>query len=174
MALTFSCSSGDDNNDNGGMAGSQINSNFTIYGFKEMETSPCKGKGISLIYKGAEAECKSNGGPYGCSYQPSLLIASCDGAKIQGCILKHILIFCLLAFGFASAAEKSLAIMPCMGDFDQKGLENLRDKLEEVAVDVSRSYPSGLRVIPYDEVKKDIGAELLYKATCMEDGVCIA
>jgi len=48
----------------------------------KMETSPCKGKGIKLIYKG-EPECKSNGGPYGCMYQPSLLIATCNGAKIR-------------------------------------------------------------------------------------------
>jgi len=48
----------------------------------KMETSPCKGKGISLIYKGVP-DCKSNGGPYGCLYQPSLLLASCDGAKIR-------------------------------------------------------------------------------------------
>jgi len=48
----------------------------------KMETSPCKGKGISLIYKGVP-DCKSNGGPYGCMYQPSLLIATCDGVKIR-------------------------------------------------------------------------------------------
>jgi len=48
----------------------------------KMETSPCKGKGIALIFKGAP-ECKSNGGPYRCLFQPSLLIASCAGAKIR-------------------------------------------------------------------------------------------
>jgi len=48
----------------------------------KMETSSCKGKGISLIYKGMP-DCKSNGGPYGCLYQPSLLIATCDGIKIR-------------------------------------------------------------------------------------------
>jgi len=87
--------------------------------------------------------------------------------------LKKTLILCLLAFCFASAVEKSLAVMPCTsGDFPQKDLENLRDKLEEVAVDVSRSYSSDLRVIPYDEVKKDVSADLMYKATCGEDGIC--
>jgi len=48
----------------------------------KMETSPCKGKGISLIFKG-EPECKSNGGPYGCLYQPSLQMAYCDGTEIR-------------------------------------------------------------------------------------------
>jgi len=48
----------------------------------KMENSPCKGKGIALIFKGTP-ECKSNGGPYRCLYQPSLLMASCNGAKIR-------------------------------------------------------------------------------------------
>jgi len=58
------------------IAFSKLSANMPI------ETSPCKGKGISLIYKRAEPECKSNGGPYGCSYQPALLIASCNGTKL--------------------------------------------------------------------------------------------
>jgi len=49
----------------------------------EMETSPCKGKGISLVFKGNEPDCKSRGGPYACSYLPSLQIAFCDGTKIR-------------------------------------------------------------------------------------------
>jgi len=48
----------------------------------EMEKSPCKDKDISLIYKDTEPECKSNGGPYVCSYQPSLIIASCEKQQI--------------------------------------------------------------------------------------------
>jgi len=48
----------------------------------KMENTPCTGKGISLAYKG-EPACKSNGGPYGCSYQPSLRIASCSGTELR-------------------------------------------------------------------------------------------
>jgi len=77
-----------------------------------------------------------------------------------------------LAFCFANAAEKSLAVMPCTGDFDTDGLQNLRDKLEEVAVGVSNNYSSDLRVIPFEEVKKDVDVGLMFKATCGEDGVC--
>ncbi|MCL1966627.1 MAG: hypothetical protein FWF67_01955 [Fibromonadales bacterium] len=53
-----------------------------LSGSVEMEKSDCKGKGISLIYKG-EPVCKSSGGPWGCSYQPSLRIASCNGAELR-------------------------------------------------------------------------------------------
>jgi len=50
----------------------------------KMETSDCKGKDILLVYSGAEPECKSNGGPYGCYYQPSLRITSCKGEQLGG------------------------------------------------------------------------------------------
>ena len=53
-----------------------------LSGSVEMEKSDCKGKGISLVYKG-EPTCKSNGGPHGCSYQPSLRIATCNGAELR-------------------------------------------------------------------------------------------
>jgi hypothetical protein len=49
-----------------------------------IESPPCSGKSIMLVYSGAEPECKSNGGPYGCSYQPSLRIASCKGNDTLG------------------------------------------------------------------------------------------
>jgi len=53
----------------------------------EMEKSSCpeksKSKDISLIYKGTEPECKAHGGPYGCSYQPSMLIVSCGGETLK-------------------------------------------------------------------------------------------
>jgi len=51
----------------------------------EMEKSECKkgSSGISLIYKGEKPECKTRGGPYGCSYQPSLLISSCNGTELR-------------------------------------------------------------------------------------------
>jgi len=48
----------------------------------KMENTPCAGKGISLVYKG-EPACKSSGGPWGCSYQPSLKIATCSGAELR-------------------------------------------------------------------------------------------
>jgi len=48
-----------------------------------METSDCKGKGIILVYSDAEPECISKGGPYGCTYQPSLRITSCNGTLIK-------------------------------------------------------------------------------------------
>jgi len=54
-----------------------------LSGGTKMENTPCIGKGISLIYKGTEPACKSSGGPYGCSYQPSLRIASCNGAELR-------------------------------------------------------------------------------------------
>ena len=49
----------------------------------KMENTPCTGKGISLIYEGTEPACKSSGGPWGCSYQPSLRITSCNGAELR-------------------------------------------------------------------------------------------
>jgi len=52
-----------------------------LSGVLKMEKSPCAGRGISLAYRGSEPECESHGGLYGCSYQPSLQIASCGGAK---------------------------------------------------------------------------------------------
>jgi len=48
----------------------------------KMETTPCAGKGISLVYR-SEPACKSSGGPYGCLYQPTLRIASCSGAELR-------------------------------------------------------------------------------------------
>ena len=53
-----------------------------LSGSIKMENTPCAGKGISLIYKG-EPLCKSSGGPWGCSYQPSLKIATCNGAELR-------------------------------------------------------------------------------------------
>ncbi|MDR2584451.1 MAG: hypothetical protein LBC75_13315 [Fibromonadaceae bacterium] len=53
-----------------------------LSGSIKMENTPCAGKGISLVYKG-EPICKSSGGPYGCSYQPSLKITSCNGAELR-------------------------------------------------------------------------------------------
>jgi hypothetical protein len=47
-----------------------------------METSDCKGKGIMLVYSGSEPECKSKGGPWGCTYKPSLRIISCNGTEL--------------------------------------------------------------------------------------------
>jgi len=44
----------------------------------EMETSACKGKGISLVYNGSEAKCKY-AGVYQCVHKPSLRISSCYG-----------------------------------------------------------------------------------------------
>ncbi|MDR2593405.1 MAG: hypothetical protein LBC87_01355 [Fibromonadaceae bacterium] len=53
-----------------------------LSGSIKMENTPCAGKGISLVYKG-EPVCKSNGGPWGCSYQPALRIATCNGAELR-------------------------------------------------------------------------------------------
>jgi len=53
-----------------------------LSGSIKMENTPCTGKGISLAYKG-EPVCKSSGGPWGCSYQPSLRIADCNGAELR-------------------------------------------------------------------------------------------
>jgi len=83
--------------------------------------------------------------------------------------LKKTLILCLLAFCFANAAKKSLAVMPCIGDFDVKGLERLRDKVEEVARDVLPS--ANFRLIPYKDVREEVGDEELYNA-CAEQGAC--
>ncbi len=49
----------------------------------KMGTSDCKGKDIMLVYSGAEPECISRGGPYGCTYQPSLRITSCKGEQLD-------------------------------------------------------------------------------------------
>jgi len=43
-----------------------------------METSDCKGKGISIVYNGSEAKCKY-AGVYQCVHKPSLHISSCSG-----------------------------------------------------------------------------------------------
>jgi uncharacterized protein (TIGR02145 family) len=83
--------------------------------------------------------------------------------------LKKVLILCLFAFCFASAAKKSLAVMPCVGDFDAKGLERLRNKIEEVTRAVLPS--ADFRMIPYKNVQEEIGDEALFNA-CKEGGVC--
>jgi len=53
-----------------------------LSGSIKMENTPCAGKGISLIYKG-EPLCKSNVSGWGCSYQPTLKIATCNGAELR-------------------------------------------------------------------------------------------
>jgi len=78
-------------------------------------------------------------------------------------------LLCLLFFGFASAAKQSLAVMPCIGNFDVEGLVQLRDKLEEVARDVLPV--SDFRLIPYKDVLQEVGDEELFNA-CEEQGVC--
>jgi len=83
--------------------------------------------------------------------------------------MRNILVLCLFAFCFANAAKRSLAVMPCIGDFDAKGLERLRDKLEEVARDVLPS--ADFRLIPYKDVLQEVGDEELFNA-CAEQGVC--
>jgi outer membrane protein OmpA-like peptidoglycan-associated protein len=83
--------------------------------------------------------------------------------------LRKTLVLCLLAFCLASAAKKSLAVLPCIGDFDPKELERLRNKVEEVARDVLP--PDGFRLIPYKNVREEIGDEALFNA-CKEGGVC--
>jgi len=47
----------------------------------EMETSPCKGKGISLVYRGSEPKCSYRFGFNTCSYEPSLSVRACNGAE---------------------------------------------------------------------------------------------
>jgi hypothetical protein len=48
----------------------------------KLEKSACKGYGISLIYKKTEHKCE-HAGIYSCSHQPTLLIASCEGAEYR-------------------------------------------------------------------------------------------
>jgi len=48
----------------------------------KIEKSPCNGRGISLIYKNIEQKCDF-AGIFKCSLQPSLLIASCEGAEYR-------------------------------------------------------------------------------------------
>jgi len=59
--------------------------------------------------------------------------------------------------------------MPCIGNFEQEGLEQLRDKLEEVARDVLPF--NDFRLIPYKDVREEIGDEELFYA-CEEQGAC--
>jgi len=47
----------------------------------EMETSPCKGKGISLVYKNTTPNCLYRFGLNTCTYEPSLSIRACDGTE---------------------------------------------------------------------------------------------
>jgi len=83
--------------------------------------------------------------------------------------MRKILVLCLFAFCLANAAKQSLAVMPCVGNFDAEGLERLRDKLEEVARDVLPS--ADFRLIPYKDVLQEVGDEDLFNA-CAEQGVC--
>jgi len=83
--------------------------------------------------------------------------------------MRKILILCLLSFCLANAAKRSLAVMPCIGDFDVKGLERLRDKLEEVTREVLPS--ADFRLIPYKDVLQEVGDEELFNA-CEEQGIC--
>jgi len=86
--------------------------------------------------------------------------------------LKHNLFYIYhskLAFGFANAAKKSIAVMPCIGDFDPKGLMQLRDKVEEVARKVLPR--EDFRLIPYKDVREEVGDEALFNA-CEELGAC--
>jgi len=48
----------------------------------KLEKAACKGNGISLIYKNSGCKCNL-AGIAKCSHQPSLLIASCEGAEYQ-------------------------------------------------------------------------------------------
>jgi len=83
--------------------------------------------------------------------------------------MKKTLILCLLAFCFANAARQSFVVLPCIGDFDVKGLERLRDKVEEVT---RNTLPqTDYRLIPYKDVREEIGDEALFEA-CEEGGVC--
>jgi hypothetical protein len=84
--------------------------------------------------------------------------------------LKRILIFCLFAVCLATAQKKqSIAVLPCIGDFDAKGLERLRNKVEELARDVLPA--NDFRLIPYKNVKEEIGEEELFNA-CKDGGTC--
>jgi hypothetical protein len=79
--------------------------------FAKMEKSQCKGDGILLLYKDREPEC-IRAGVYKCSYKPSLLITSCEGAEYR------------------------LLASPEIGNYHQKkdiALGGLQDKLKEAA-----------------------------------------
>jgi len=83
--------------------------------------------------------------------------------------MKKILILCLFAFCFASAARQSFVVLPCIGSFDVNGLERLRDKVEEVT---RNTLPQAdYRLIPYKDVREEVGDEALFDA-CEEGGVC--
>jgi len=83
--------------------------------------------------------------------------------------MKKTLILCLLSFCFAFAARQSLVVLPCIGSFDAIGLERLRDKVEEVT---RNTLPQAdYRLIPYKDVREEIGDEALFEA-CEEGGVC--
>jgi len=47
----------------------------------KMETSPCKGKGISIVYNGATEKCAGSSLEIECSLNPSLVVQSCGGEK---------------------------------------------------------------------------------------------
>jgi len=83
--------------------------------------------------------------------------------------MRKTLILCLIAFCFADAARQSLVVLPCIGSFDANGLERLRDKVEEVT---RNTLPqTDYRLIPYKDVREEIGDEALFDA-CEEGGVC--
>jgi len=83
--------------------------------------------------------------------------------------VRKILVLCLLSFCLSNAAKQSLAVMPCIGNFEVEGLERLRDKLEEVT---REALPSAdFRLIPYKDVLQEVGDEELFNA-CEEQGVC--
>ncbi|MDR2583469.1 MAG: PEGA domain-containing protein [Fibromonadaceae bacterium] len=83
--------------------------------------------------------------------------------------MKKTLVLCLITFCFAFAAKQSIVVLPCTGDFNAKELERLRDKVEEVTRNVLPS--SDFRVIPYKDVREQVGDEALYNA-CEEGGQC--
>ena len=94
--------------------------------------------------------------------------------------MKKTLILCLLAFCFASAAKKELAIFNCTGNYDYDGRQELRKRLQEI---VREELPSNdYTIVPYDAVKKKLtekkggdeekADKAINKAECSASGVC--
>jgi len=52
-----------------------------LSGSIKIEKSPCKGRGISLAYKGSEPECTVKFGLSTCAYVHSLSVDACDGTE---------------------------------------------------------------------------------------------